>query len=92
LLAVIFAPADEAFGNISSGTLEGLMKDPSKLKEKTDNKQITQSKTHAITPDKMDRLSRKIEENNKPYPLSEEEATPQVPISDETELTDFNIA
>ncbi len=85
MLTNIFDPADEAFGNISSGTLEGLMKDFPRLKEKTDNKQTTQAKTHAMTPDKMDRLSRKIEENNKPYPLSEEEATPQVPTSDETE-------
>jgi len=85
MLTVIFAPADEASRNISYGTLEGLMKELPRPKEETDNKQITQTKTHAMTPDKMDRLSRKVEENNKPYPLSEEEATPQVPTSDETE-------
>ena len=43
------------------------------------------SKTYAMTADKMDRLSRKSEEEgmNCPYPLTEEEATPEVPRSEE---------
>ncbi len=46
--------------------------------------------TKAITPDKMDRSSReahseqldKIKELRKPYPLTEEEATPNIPESE----------
>ena len=49
----------------------------------SDNKQTTHAKTHAMTPDKMDRSSRMSEGNIQPYPLTEEEATPQVPTSDE---------
>ena len=47
------------------------------------------SKTYAMTPDKMDRLSGRTEEAQKeegmdgPYPLTEEEATPEVPRSEE---------
>ena len=43
------------------------------------------SKTYAMTADKMDRLSRRSEEEgmNCPYPLTEEEATPEVPRSEE---------
>ncbi|MDA4131297.1 MAG: hypothetical protein OK457_11050 [Thaumarchaeota archaeon] len=82
---VIFAPVDETFGNISSGTLEGLIKVHPRLKVTTYTIQTTWAKTHAMTPDKMDRLSRKTEGNILPYPLTEEEATPQVPTSDETQ-------
>ena len=47
------------------------------------------SKTFAMTPDKMDRSSRRTYEEqmeegkNCPYPLTEEEATPEVPRSEE---------
>ncbi len=48
------------------------------------------SKTHAMTPDKIDRSSRSNGEgkeitirNISPYPLTEEEATPEVPRSEE---------
>jgi hypothetical protein len=85
MLKTIFAPADEAFQNPTSEMLEGLMKEHPGLKEKTYNNQTVWAKTHAMTPDKMDRLSRNVDENNKPYPLTEEEATPQVPSSDETD-------
>jgi hypothetical protein len=82
---IIFAPIEETFGNIFPRTLEGLLKEIPKLKEKTDNKQTTWAKTHALTPDKMDRLPRMTGGNILPYPLTEEEATPQVPTSDETQ-------
>jgi hypothetical protein len=81
---VIFAPVDETFENISYGTLEGLKVLP-RLRQTIDNKQTTWAKTHAMTPDKMDRLSRNTEGNILPYPLTEEEATPQVPTSNETQ-------
>jgi hypothetical protein len=83
--SVIFAPVDETFGSISSGALEGFIEVLPRLKETTDNKQTAWAKTHAMTPDKMDRLSRKTEGSIPPYPLTEEEATPQVPTSDETQ-------
>ena len=80
---VIFAQLDETFGNISSGTLDELIKVLPRLRATIDDKQTTWAKTHAMTPDKMDRLSRNTEGNILPYPLTEEEATPQVPTSDE---------
>ncbi len=44
-----------------------------------------EEKTNAITPDKMDRSMRGEEAGKKemPYPLTEEEATPSVPESEE---------
>jgi hypothetical protein len=42
-----------------------------------------EEKTHAMTPDKMDRTGKVKGENEKtPYPLTEEEATPTTPESE----------
>ena len=49
------------------------------------------ARTHAMTPDKMDKSSRKTkkeqktEGKNKPYPLTEEEATPRYPETEQRE-------
>jgi hypothetical protein len=43
-----------------------------------------EEKTHALTPDKMDRTARgrNLENIEMPYPLAEEEATPTIPESE----------
>ncbi|MHB8567741.1 MAG: hypothetical protein ACYC7D_14585 [Nitrososphaerales archaeon] len=43
-----------------------------------------EERTNAITPDKLDRSARgrKVAKDEKPYPLTEEEATPSVPESE----------
>ena len=79
MLTTIFTSSYNGFETLPSLNPEGLMKEFTVLKEKN-----LQAKTHAITPDKMDRLSRKTKGNNLPYPLTEEEATPHVPTSNET--------
>ena len=45
-----------------------------------------EERTNAITPDKLDRSMRGkiIGNNDVPYPLTEEEATPSVPESEKT--------
>jgi hypothetical protein len=45
-----------------------------------------EERTNAITPDKLDRSMRGkiVGRNNRPYPLTEEEATPLVPESEKT--------
>ena len=78
MLTTILTLSYNGFETLLSLNPEGLMKEFPDLKENL------QAKTLAITPDKMDRLSRKMEGNNLPYPLTEEEATPYVPISNET--------
>ena len=52
----VFAPTDEAFKNLPTGTLDGLMKDPSKLRnvityQIVDHK-ITEDEFHKLTADK----------------------------------------
>ena len=79
MLTTILTSSYNGFETLLSLNPEELMKEFPDLKEKN-----LQAKTHAITPDKMDRLSRKTQGNNLPYPLTEEEATPHVPISNET--------
>ena len=43
-----------------------------------------EERTHALTPDKMDRTARgrSLESTEMPYPLAEEEATPTIPESE----------
>jgi hypothetical protein len=76
MLTTILTSTYNGFETLLSLSPEGLMTEFPDLE--------LQAKTHAITPDKMDRSSRKTEGNNLPYPLTEEEATPHVPISNET--------
>ena len=49
--------------------------------------------THAITPDKMDRTARgrKVANDEMPYPLTEEEATPTIPESEEKSILSENV-
>src|SRR5579872_5244021 len=52
----VFAPTDEAFKNLPTGTLDGLMRDPSKLRnvityQIVDHK-ITEDEFHKLTADK----------------------------------------
>jgi hypothetical protein len=50
--------------------------------KKTENKDLTrkEEQTKAPTPDKLDR-SLKEKKDTEPYPLTEEEATPNIPKS-----------
>jgi uncharacterized surface protein with fasciclin (FAS1) repeats len=52
----VFAPTDEAFRNLPAGTLDGWLKDPSKLRSIVTyhiiNQKITENEVHRLTDDK----------------------------------------
>ncbi len=75
----VLTSGDNGFATLLLLSPEGFVEEFPDLKEENQH-----ARTHAITPDKMNRLSRKTEGYNLPYPLTEEEATPNVPNSNES--------